>query len=63
MKSIRLFAIVIICMPSLGWAGYLCSIDHGYPEVSDIAVQSGVWSYCWEATLTTIDGQKRNQFN
>ncbi len=38
MKSIRLFAIVIICMPSLGWAGSSCSIGHGYPEVSDISV-------------------------
>jgi hypothetical protein len=38
MYSKRLVAILIISIPSISWAGWPCSIDHGYPEVSDIAV-------------------------
>ncbi len=38
MNSIRLVAILTISIPSMTWAGWPCSIDHGYPEVSDIAV-------------------------
>ncbi len=38
MNSRRCFVILIACIPSIAWAGWPCSIDHGYPEVSDIAV-------------------------
>ena len=38
MKSIRLVAILTIYISSNSWAGWPCSIDHGYPEVSDITV-------------------------
>ena len=38
MISIRNVAILIFSIPSISWAGWPCSIDHGYPEVSDIAI-------------------------
>ncbi len=38
MNLIRLVAVLTIYIPSTSWAGWPCSIDHGYPEVSDIAV-------------------------